>query len=382
MSLFFIIFFTVYSCLHIYVFFKARAAFAFGTLTAILILFFLAVMILAPVIIRLSEKQGLELFARFMSFTGYTWMGIVFLFLSASLCIDFYHLLIHLTGYIFKKNLSGITLSSRHAFMFPLMISIAIVSYGYFEAKNIRTEKLLIKTPKLPDKVAKLTIVQISDVHIGLIVREARLKKILREVRNAKPDMFVSTGDLVDGQINRLEGIAEMLREINPKYGKFAVTGNHEFYAGLGQALEFTKNAGFTVLRGESAAGIINIAGVDDPAGRGFDAYREVSEKKLLSELPSDRFTLLLKHRPVVDENSHGLFDLQVSGHVHKGQIFPFSIFTKIYYRVYAGYARLPNGSHLYVSRGSGIWGPPIRFLAPPEVTVIELVSAPVSESR
>jgi predicted MPP superfamily phosphohydrolase len=99
-----------------------------------------------------------------------------------------------------------------------------------------------------------------------------------------------------------------------------------------------------------------------------------------LLKVPSDRFTLLLKHRPAVDRNSLGLFDLQLSGHVHKGQIFPFNLLTYLFYPVRTGYALYPRNSALYVSRGTGTWGPPIRFLAPPEVTVIELIHSAKGE--
>jgi len=101
---------------------------------------------------------------------------------------------------------------------------------------------------------------------------------------------------------------------------------------------------------------------------------RNVSEKELLSRFSREKFTLLLKHRPLVDEDAIGLFDLQLSGHAHKGQIFPFSIITKLIYPNHAGLLKLEKNSRLYVSRGSGTWGPPIRFLSPPEVTLIELV--------
>jgi hypothetical protein len=120
----------------------------------------------------------------------------------------------------------------------------------------------------------------------------------------------------------------------------------------------------------------VTIAGVDDPQARSFGLYRGKPEKDLLSDVPDSRFILLLKHRPLVDGNSRGLFDLQISGHVHRGQIFPFSIITGLYYQTQAGFATLSDGSSLYVSRGSGTWGPPIRFLSPPEVTVIDLVHA------
>ncbi|MEF9427316.1 MAG: hypothetical protein L0956_09160 [Candidatus Mariimomonas ferrooxydans] len=173
-----------------------------------------------------------------------------------------------------------------------------------------------------------------------------------------------------------LKGLAELFNKINLKYGKFAVTGNHEFYAGIDNSLDFTKRAGFKVIRGEglTVSGLINIAGVDDPAGKNYNLFKDVSEKKLLSGLPREKFTLLLKHRPTTDKSSSGLFDLQLSGHTHKGQIFPFSFITRLYYPVHTGSSKLTDNSFLYVSRGSGTWGPPIRFLSPPEVTVIELV--------
>ena len=335
------------------------------------------IMIIAPIIVRFSEKSGFDLFARFISYTGYMWMGILFLFVSSSLVIDLFRLIISAGGFILRHDLSYLAITKQHAFFIPLVISICIAVYGYFEAGNIRTEAFTIESHKIPADINSLRIAQISDVHLGLIVREGRLKKILTEVKKADPDILVSTGDLVDGQIDNLSELAEMLREINPRFGKFAITGNHEFYAGLDQSLKFTAQAGFTVLRGERVdLEGITIAGVDDPQARSFGAYRARSEKDLLADIADSRFTLFLKHRPLVDGNSRGLFDLQLSGHVHRGQIFPFSIITGLYYQTQAGFANLSDGSSLYVSRGSGTWGPPIRFLSPPEVTVIDLVHA------
>jgi hypothetical protein len=97
-------------------------------------------------------------------------------------------------------------------------------------------------------------------------------------------------------------------------------------------------------------------------------------EEQLLSRLPKDNFTLLLKHQPIIREDSLGLFDLQLSGHTHQGQIFPFRYMVHIFFSHIAGWYDLPKGSHLYVSRGTGTWGPPIRFLSSPEVTVIDLI--------
>jgi predicted MPP superfamily phosphohydrolase len=375
MRLFLLSFFLIYGSIHIYAFMKAKAALAFGPVSAISLILFMLVMVLAPVIVYYSERFGFEFFARTMAHIGFVWGAVLFLFFSASVVIDLYRFALYLSGLILQRDFSAISLSSKYSFLIPLLLSLCITIYGYFEARDIRTERMLVRTSKLPAEIGRLKIVQISDVHLGLIVREGRLSRILEKVKAEQPDVLVSTGDLVDGQVCRLNGLEELFKEVRPGYGKFAITGNHEFYAGIENARCFTENAGFTFLRGEgvTVGGMINIAGVDDPSGN-IGHAKEISEKELLSRLPREKFTLFLKHRPLVDKTAIGLFDLQLSGHIHKGQIFPFTLITALLYPITSGRLDLPNGSLMYVSRGSGTWGPPIRFLAPPEVTVIELV--------
>jgi hypothetical protein len=256
-----------------------------------------------------------------------------------------------------------------------MLFSFAVVIYGYFEALHIRTEHVTVKTSKIPEKIGRFRVVQISDVHLGLIVGKSRLKRILRQVKDARPDILVSTGDLVDGQMDDLEALTDMFQNIPTKYGKFAITGNHEFYAGLDRALAFTEKAGFTMLRGEgiTVSNLLNVAGVDDPARKRYGPDRAASEKALLEKMPREKFTLFLKHQPVINSESLGMFDLQLSGHTHKGQIFPFNLVTKLYYRMHTGLSKVNGNALLYVSRGSGTWGPPFRFLSPPEVTVIDI---------
>jgi predicted MPP superfamily phosphohydrolase len=278
---------------------------------------------------------------------------------------------------IFQKYFLSITPTAAFSCTISMILALVIICYGFYEGLHIQLERIQIKTDKLPKNISSLKIVQVSDIHLGIIVGEMRLGRILQQVKAADPDMLVSTGDLVDSQMDNLKPLTKMFQEIDPPYGKYAVTGNHEFYAGLSNALDFTQKAGFTILRGESRtpANIINIAGVDDPAGKPFGPTKNMSEKELLSQLPSELFTLLLKHQPIVDRGTLGLFDLQLSGHTHKGQLFPFNLITGLVYKTNSGYAKLDQDSMIYVSRGSGTWGPPIRFLAPPEVTLIELVA-------
>jgi predicted MPP superfamily phosphohydrolase len=380
--LFLLTFFLVYGGVHAYVFWKARAALGFGVPGGVLLLLFMLVMVLAPILVRLAERMGLEMLPRLLAWAGYGWMGLLFLFFSVSIILDLYRLTVLLAGLLFRRDLAFLSLSPGAAFTVPLIVAVGIMIYGYFEAWDIRTEKLTILSAKVPEKIGAVRIVLISDVHLGLIVRERRLEKILEAVKEAKPDLLVSAGDLVDGQSVHLDGLTRLLQEIRPKYGKFAVTGNHEFYAGLQQTVAFTEKAGFTVLRGQGVpvGDVINVAGVDDATAKVYGLSSNLSEVEVLAKLPREQFTLLLKHRPQANRDALDGFDLQLSGHVHKGQIFPFNLLTWFFYPVRAGHTLVQNGTHLYVSRGTGTWGPPVRFLAPPEVTLIEVVRAPYSE--
>lgn len=374
---FFIIFIMTYGGMHFYAFLKAKAALNLDKKPQVLLALFFILMISAPFFVRFYEKQGFETFAYLTAHVGFIWMGVMLIFFVYGIVIDGYRSILFIIKKIFGKDISWLKPSSGFALFAPLLISIIIASYGYFEALDIKIEKVIVHSSKIPKSIGKIKIVQISDVHLGQIVREERLKNILDKVKAENPDILVSTGDLVDGQRSDLNDLSNMFQEIKPKYGKFAVTGNHEYYAGLEKSLEFTKRAGFTLLRGEGTTidGFINIAGVDDEGGGWFGDMNSLSEKELLSGLPSGKFTLFLKHRPRLDEEILGLYDLQLSGHTHNGQIFPFNFFVARFFPFISGYHQINGTSAIYVSRGTGTWGPPIRFMSPPEVTVIELLS-------
>lgn len=374
MSLFFLMVFVIYGSMHAYVFMRARSALAFSAPAGIAIAAFMLLMIFALFLIRALEQHEYEFLARMLAYLAYFWMATVFLFFCALIMLDLISLITHTAGWIFSFDVSPFLFSTRITFFLSLILSLSICVYGYFDARNIRIERVKIETAKLPVGTDRLTIVQISDVHLGLIIRSTRLERMLDAVKAAKPDIFISTGDLVDAQINHLAGLAELLRGIKTRYGNYAITGNHEYYAGLQKALAFTKEAGFTVLSNKAVTvGPITIAGVNDRTAVQLKLEEPLSEKDFLAKLPRDKFILFLKHQPRIDQSTIGLFDLQLSGHTHKGQIFPFTWFTQIIFPMIAGTYDLGKGSLLHINRGTGTWGPPIRFLAPPEVTLIEL---------
>ena len=375
MTLFLLIYFSIYGGAHLYAFLKLKKGFALGLPANLILAIFMILMVVAPIVVRISERHGYDALARGLSYIGFTWMGLLFIFFSVSFFFDIYRMLHFMAKMLTRSPLEDFTLSLRNFCALAILISFAVVIYGYFEAFHIRTEHVTVKTSKIPGNIGRVRVVQISDVHLGLMVGKSRLKRILQEVRDARPDILVSTGDLVDGQMDDLEALTEMFQRIPAQYGKFAVTGNHEFYAGIDRALAFTEKAGFTILRGEglTVSDLLNVAGVDDPARKRYVPDRPAPEKALLEKMPREKFTLFLKHQPVISSESLGWFDLQLSGHTHKGQIFPFNLVTKYFYPMHTGLSKLNGNALLYVTRGSGTWGPPVRFLSPPEVTVIDI---------
>jgi predicted MPP superfamily phosphohydrolase len=365
MSLFLLTYFSVYGAFHVYLFFKARAA-----------LHFSLTMVAAPVAVHLLGRERAVLPARGLAYLGYTWMGVVFFLVCLSLCVDLYNLGIRLVAAFTKWPTTRLLLAGKKAFFSILIIGLTLGLWAMVEAWRIRLEHVEVKTAKLPAGVDRLKIVQISDLHLGLMVGESRLQRVLSLVREADPDLLVCTGDLVDAQMDNLNHLASLIREVKPPLGKFAVTGNHEVYAGIDQSERFLRLCGFALLRGtrETPECLLAVVGVDDPASVYAGVGAVASEKQeaaMFANPSSPLFTLLLKHRPSVRTESLGHFDLQLSGHAHKGQIFPFTLFTRLFHPMQAGLYRLEGESLLYVSRGTGTWGPPMRFLAAPEVTLI-----------
>jgi predicted MPP superfamily phosphohydrolase len=378
MSLFLITFLSVYGALHLYLFVKARSAFAPTVGASVAMALFLTAMVVGPIAVRLLERHGMHLAGRYLAYLAYTWMGLLFFFFWLSICLDVYNWSMKALALLPGSSTGSLVWKGRDSFAFITLGVLFLGGLSGYSAWQIRLDQVVVQTRKLPAQVEKLTIAQISDVHLGPMVGERRLARIVGLLERVKPDLVVATGDLVDAQMDRLNNLAAMLATLNPPLGKFAIAGNHEFYAGIRQSGLFLKAAGFNLLRNEGVNldGLINIVGVDDPAGK--RRYPENSvvgkeEKILLADSDSERFTLLLKHRPRVENESIGQFDLQLSGHTHGGQIFPFNLITRLFYSRQRGLHRLDKGSVLYVSRGTGTWGPPMRFLSPPEVTLIEL---------
>ena len=322
-----------------------------------------------------------------LSYSVYMLLALAFLMFAAFLALDAMRLLLWAADHLLSSTFGSILRPPRLRAAAAVSFALLACAYGWYEALSVRPASVTVVTDRLPAGVDRIRIAHLTDVHLGWFVQEQRLERILEVVRGASPDLLVCTGDLVDGNMEEREQETALLRALEPPLGKIAVTGNHEYHAGVEQAVRFMERAGMRVLRGETvAAGGIVVVGVDDPAVLRH-GERPAPESELLASLPPDRFVLLLKHQPTVSQGSEGLFDLQLSGHTHGGQIWPFYWATRAAYDYRPGLRALKprasgeaqasaggRESAVLVSNGAGTWGPPIRFMAPPEVVIVDLV--------
>jgi predicted MPP superfamily phosphohydrolase len=371
--IFFSVFLSIYGGLHYYIYKKTVKILPLGKWATIA---FLGIMVVAPLLIRLLTNTGFTSLAVPLAWIGYIWMGFAFLFFSFSVVLDFYQLSVKAGGKLLGFDASLITLPSPfYSVLVAAILSLIATGYGFVAARQINVEWVHIPTIKIDKMSEPFRIVQISDLHLGLLSNEKQLRRLVETIESIRPDVVVSTGDLIDMELDNLDGLAALLLKLNPRFGKFAVTGNHEAYAGLDKALIFTKRAGFKMLsyEGVKVGGVINIVGVDDHEVSIRLKINPPAEKAVLQRYSEKEFTLLLKHRPTVIPASVQFFDLQLSGHTHGGQIFPFNLVTELVHPAKTGLSQVGHETWLYVNRGIRTWGPPIRFLAPPELTVIEL---------
>ena len=358
--------FLIYGAMHLYALGKVWLSFPHSLALGLLLTLTGIVLTLSPLLVWFLERQSWHRATVATAWVSYTWMGYLFLFVCIGLLFDLGHALATLLNFSWP-------LTQAMAFRIVALLALAMLGYGFVEARQIRVEEINIATPKLAS--GRVTIAQLSDLHLGIMLGDGFLDQVIARLRALKPDIVVATGDIVDGQGDDLAELARHFRAYTPPLGAYAVTGNHETYAGLESALQFLREAGFTVLRGESAkAGGIVLAGVDDPSATPPGQHAARDARKALASVTADDFIVLLKHQPVVDRDTP--FDLQLSGHIHGGQIFPFVYLTRLVYRVHVGLTELADGRRLYVSRGTGTWGPPIRLFAPPEITLITITSA------
>ncbi|GAA2920075.1 metallophosphoesterase [Streptomyces enissocaesilis] len=253
--------------------------------------------------------------------------------------------------------------------------ALGTVGYGtYGVLRGPRVKRVRVPLAKLPRGAHGFRIAVVSDVHLGPILGRAHTQRIVDTINAVQPDLVAVVGDLVDGSVADLGPAAEPLAQLRARHGVFFVTGNHEYFSGAGQWVEHVRELGLRPLENDRVeiAGF-DLAGVNDVAGEGEGQGPDFV--RALGDRDRTRASVLLAHQPVVihDAVEHGV-DLQLSGHTHGGQLWPGNHIAALANPTVAGLERYGD-TQLYVSRGAGAWGPPVRVGAQSDITVVELAS-------
>ncbi len=259
--------------------------------------------------------------------------------------------------------------------------SFVLTGYGVSQAQRIpEIKEVLIPIVGLPDDLKGFRIVQITDIHVGPTLGRSFVEGVVQAVNGLKPHVIALTGDLADGTVEQLADDVAPLRNLESSYGKFFVTGNHEYYSGVLEWVEKVKSLGFTVLLNEhrvicSGRGRLVLAGVTDYRGGQFIPSHQQNPQKALEGCPATDVKILLAHQPKsIFEAAAAGYDLQISGHTHGGQFFPWNLFVGLF-QPYVSGLHTHEKTQIYVSRGTGYWGPPVRVGSPSEITLIQLTS-------
>jgi predicted MPP superfamily phosphohydrolase len=262
---------------------------------------------------------------------------------------------------------------------------LAVIATGVgFAAARRRARIVNVDVPilNLPEALHGFSIAQISDVHVGSSIRKQYVDAIVDAVNGLRPDLIAVTGDMVDGSVGELESHTAPLARLSSRHGTFLVTGNHEYYAGAGPWIAEFRRLGLKVLLNEHAVlrhdgSSLVVAGVTDFGSHHFNPAQRSDPAAALAGAPAEAGArILLAHQPrSAPAAATAGYDLQLSGHTHGGQFWPWNLFVRFQQPFTAGLHRL-NKLWVYVSRGTGYWGPPNRFGAPSEITRLRLVPA------
>lgn len=250
--------------------------------------------------------------------------------------------------------------------------TVGIGAHGVLDGPSVK--RVAVPLAKLPRRADGFRIAVVSDVHLGPILGRGFAERVVRTVNDTSPDLIAVVGDLVDGSVEHLRSAVEPLAGLRSRHGAFFVTGNHEYFSGAEQWVEHVQELGMHLLaNARTELPGFDLAGVNDVQGERTGHGPDFG--KALGDRDRTRTAVLLAHQPVLIEDAvaHGV-DLQLSGHTHGGQLWPGNYLAGLVNPTVAGLERYGD-TQLYVSRGAGAWGPPVRVGAPSDITVVELVS-------
>jgi predicted MPP superfamily phosphohydrolase len=319
----------------------------------------------------------------------YTWVGLAVLLFFLLLTSELVRLGAHGVTALLDRPLDGDrrTFLSRAIAGAAGVLAMGLGITGAASALGeVAVRPVRVRLRRLPRAMSGFRVVQLTDLHIGPTIGRAWLERVVARVNALEPDVVAITGDLVDGSVEELREHTAPLADLRARHGVFFVTGNHEYYSGIDAWVAELGRLGVRVLRNERVSighgeHSFDLAGVDDWSARGMGRGHGPDLARALAGRDPSRELVLLAHQPkqILEAERMGV-GLQLSGHTHGGQIFPWGLFVRLDQPYVAGLS-WHGQSQIYVSRGTGYWGPPMRVGAPSEITLIELEGAALTEA-
>jgi uncharacterized protein len=358
----------VWTAMHVYAFWRIASLPWIAAYLSRRALAILAVALWASYpLARILGARHWDALAGPLEWAGAAWIGVLFLIFSALLVVE--------VGTVGGWLLPRLAPTLRSG-----AVVVALVLSGLALVQGLRPPVVRdyeVRLAGLPPERRRLTLVEVSDLHLGTLLGRRWMESLVGRVNALQPDLVVVAGDLVDGNVDRVEPLLDVLRTVRAPLGVWAVTGNHEFYAGLERSVRLLESAGYTVLRdrwAEVVPGLV-LAGVDDlTARRQFGLGNQSIQKALAGRPPGA--TVLLSHSPSQAEAAAAAgAGLMLSGHTHNGQIWPFGWVVRLFYPRIGGRYDVA-GMPLIVCRGTGTWGPRLRLWLPGEIVRIRLEPA------
>lgn len=336
----------------------------------------------SPIFLRLILGRQILVWLDTMS---WIWLAWLFWFTSMLAFCDIVNLMLGLSerlgfipllqGWVGVSGLSSWRISPCLTVQLGALLIVVGSLWGTVEVLSLRVKRMTLVSPLIPAEVQGYRVVLLSDMHLGSVWNARLFHRMERLLHDETIDLLLNAGDFLDGP-ERPEWVEYLasLEALPVRDGKVAVLGNHDFYSGAEHSLALHRQAGFRVLRDETVQVTpwLWIYGVDDPHGH----RRRKSPPEL--DLPGQGFGILLKHQPYLKrELAAGHYHLSLSGHTHGGQIFPFNLLVRLSTGWKTGQLQQYGQTQVYITPGTGFWGPPFRFLSRPEITVFELSGTP-----
>jgi hypothetical protein len=377
MALFFTIFFTVYSALNYYIFIRGWQALHTLQVLKPFYLFTFIIVAYGYVIAKLLYKYLPPLAYDIILGAGAIWFAFLVYFILLILGLDIIRLFESFFHFLPKFIYNNYEQTKKITAVVIIALVGLIVFLGNLNKRDITINTLNLSLPKGSGKLNELNIVMAADLHLSPIDGERLLSRIIDKINSLNPDIVLFAGDIVDDKamILKERGIGESFKRLNPKYGIYSITGNHEFINNVEPSVKFMEEYGMKVLRDnyELIDSSFYVVGREDVAMKQFTGKDRKTLKEIINSIDSDHPQILLDHTPVkLEQAEKSGIDLQLSGHTHHGQIWPGNIITNLIYERSWGYKK-NNGTHYYITSGAGTWGPPVRTGSKSEIVNIKI---------